>query len=272
MVSLFCIIEKKEGVTMLAILSPAKTFSMVEEGRLKSYKPLQFHEQTLELMRILQSYSQEELAKLMKMSLDLAKVNEQRNHTFEDTSVMQAYEAILYFYGEAYKGLDAQSLGQEELLYLNDHVRILSGLYGVIRPLECIKPYRLEMGTKLSNPKGKDLYKYWKEHLTKYFLQLLSETSGDKALIQLASEEYSKVLDLKVIQKHYPVIEISFKDYKNGQYKVVGMYAKKARGQMIRYITTKQIDQIDELKAFGEDGYRFNEILSTQNHFIFTRE
>lgn len=257
---------------MLAILSPAKIFSKIEEDKLKDYTPLRFHEQTVELVKILQGYSREELAKLMKMSLDLAEVNEQRNHTFEDDTIKQSYEAILYFYGEAYKGLEAQSLEERDLLYLDEHVRILSGLYGVLKPLECIQPYRLEMGTKLSNPKGKDLYKYWKESLTEYCLELLSKTTGDQALIQLASEEYSKALDLKMIQKHYPVIEVSFKNYKNGQYKVIGMYAKKARGQMIRYIATNKVDQVNQLKNFNEDGYQFNEALSTDCHFVFTRE
>ena len=256
---------------MLAILSPAKTFSALDEVHLKTYKPLIFHEQSLELVKILKSYSREELASLMKMSLELAQVNEERNHTFEDLSLRQAYEAILYFYGEAFKGVDAVSLSPEGLAYMDEHVRILSGLYGVIKPLELIKPYRLEMGTKLINPKGRDLYSYWKTCVTEYFLSALETTSGDRVLINLASEEYSKVLDLKRISKQYPVIQVSFKEAKNGQYKVVGMYAKKARGQMIRYIARNQIEQVEALKAFNEDGYTFNEQLSDSIHFVYTR-
>lgn len=257
---------------MLAILSPAKTFSVPEQEQLKVYKPLLFHEATLVLIQKLKSYSQEELAKLMKMSLDLAKVNEVRNHTFENKELKEAYEAILYFHGEAFKGLEAETLSDEALGYIDKNVRILSGLYGVIRPLEPIKPYRLEMGTKLINDKGKDLYAYWKETLTDYFLQALSETSGDKALIQLASEEYSKVLDLKRIRKQYKVIQISFKEHKEGQYKIVGMYAKKARGRMIRYMAEHAIDTIEGLKEFNEEGYVFNEVLSNAEHFVYTRE
>lgn len=256
---------------MLAILSPAKTFSALDEAQLKTYQPLPFHEQSLGLVEILKTYSREELASLMKMSLELADVNEGRNHTFENLSLKQAYEAILYFYGEAFKGVDAVSLSPEALTYMNEHVRILSGLYGVIKPLEVIKPYRLEMGTKLINPKGKDLYSYWKACLTEYFLQALEATSGDKALIGLASEEYSKVLNLKTISKQYPVIQISFKEAKGGQYKVIGMYAKKARGQMIRYIAVNQIDTVEALKAFDEEGYKFNEKLSEPTHFVYTR-
>lgn len=256
---------------MLAILSPAKTFLTPTDEKLKVYKPLLFHKETLALMEKLKSYNQEELAKLMKMSLELARVNEERNHNFENNELEEAYEAILYFYGEAFKGLDAETLSEEELCYIDEHVRILSGLYGVIRPLEPIKPYRLEMGTKLINDKGKDLYAYWKESLTDYFLKALSETSGDKALIQLASEEYSKVLDLKAIKKQYQVIQVSFKECKEGQYKIVGMYAKKARGRMIRYMAQHAIDTIEGLKQFNEEGYVFNEDLSDAGHFVYTR-
>lgn len=256
---------------MITILSPAKTFNTLVAEELKTYKPLSFHKESLELIERLKGYSKEELAKLMKMSMQLAEINEVRNHTFEDINLKEAYEAILYFYGEAYKGLDAKTLSQEELEYIHKNIRILSGLYGVIAPLEVIKPYRLEMGTKLINEKGKDLYSYWRQQLTNYFLKLLSETSGEQVLIQLASDEYSKALDLKMIEKQYRVIQISFKEYKEGKYKIVGMYTKKARGLMIRYMAQNAISKAEDLKQFNEEGYVFRSDLSDGSHFVYTR-
>ena len=256
---------------MIAILSPAKIFRELQEGEGKVYTPLQFHQESIELIEVLKEYSEEELASLMKMSMELAKVNKERYNNFYNLEEKNAYEALLYFHGEAYKGIESETLTNKAKAYIHDHVYILSGLYGMVKPLECIKPYRLEMGTKFSNSVGKDLYTFWKDKLTQVILEALKETTGEKVLLNLASDEYSKVIDFKKIEVHYPVVKISFKEQKGEIYKVVGMYAKKARGMMIRYIGECEIDSIEGIKAFDQEGYSLNAELSTSNHLVFTR-
>lgn len=256
---------------MIAILSPAKIFRQLDKEEGKSYEPLGFHQESLELINHLKQYDEQGLATLMKMSLDLAQMNKERYHTFSNLEQKDAYEALLYFHGEAYKGIGSECLTDEVKAYINDHVRILSGLYGLIKPLDCIKPYRLEMGTKLSHGSGKDLYSFWKEKLTQALLEALEKTTGDQVLLNLASDEYSKAVDFKQIEKQYPVVKVSFKEQKGETYKVVGMYAKKARGMMVRYIGENKIDTLEGLKAFDEEGYTFNSQLSTPKHFVFTR-
>ena len=256
---------------MITILSPAKIFRELKEGEGKVYKPLQFHNESLELIQVLKQYDEEELAKLMKMSKDLAKINKERYKNFHNLEEKNAYEALLYFHGEAYKGMEAENLTDEAKNYIHDHVRILSGLYGMIKPLECIKPYRLEMGTKFSNSVGKDLYAFWREKLTQALIKTLEQTTGERVLLNLASDEYSKVIDFKRIESLYPVVKISFKEQKGETYKVVGMYAKKARGMMIHYIGEKGIDSIEGIKAFSQEGYSLNLELSTPKHLVFTR-
>lgn len=255
---------------MLMILSPAKTFK--EEGINYSQlsEQLRFKEQTKELVALLQTYSVEDLAQLMKMSQALSELNTKRFETFYHDKE-QAMLAIHAFEGEAYKGLDSLSLTETALQYSEQHLLILSGLYGAIRPFDYINPYRLEMQTKLTNSKGKDLYSFWKEELTTYVLERLAHSSGEQVLVNLASNEYSKALNLKEIQKHYPVITIEFKEQKGDSYKVVGMYAKRARGMMVRYILNHQIENVEEIKAFDLDGYSFNMDLSDEGKWIFTR-
>lgn len=256
---------------MITIISPAKIFRTLEKQEYKTYNPLKFHEESVELIELLKRYTEPELAKLMKMSDELAKINSERYKNFTDIEEVNAYEALLYFYGEAYKGLEASTLDQPTLAYLHEHVCILSGLYGVIQPLECIKPYRLEMGTKFTNSVGKDLYAFWKDRLTTHMMKALERTTGDQILLNLASDEYSKALQLKIIQKQFPVIKVSFKEKKGDSYKVVGMYAKKARGLMVRYIGENRIDTIEAIKSFNEDGYELNIEESSEEHFVFTR-
>lgn len=257
---------------MITILSPAKIFRELQEGEGKVYNPLQFHNESLELIEALKQYNEEELAELMKMSMELAKINKERYNNFHNLQEKNAYEALLYFHGEAYKGIESESLTEKARAYIHDHVRILSGLYGMVKPLECIKPYRLEMGTKFSNSVGKDLYAYWKEKLTQVMLETLKETTGEQVLLNLASDEYSKVIDFKKIEAHYPVVKISFKEQKGEVYKVVGMYAKKARGMMVRYIGEYEVDSIEGIKAFNQEGYSLNIELSTSKHLVFTRK
>ncbi|MDE5978071.1 MAG: peroxide stress protein YaaA [Turicibacter sp.] len=255
---------------MLMILSPAKTFKIIKESSLELSDDLIFKNKTKQLVEQLQSYSVTELANLMKMSEALAEVNQLRFSQFYEKTKQGMY-AIHAFEGEAYKGLGSLSLTEQALKFSQESFRILSGLYGVLRPFDIMNPYRLEMGLSWSGEHGKDLYDYWKSDLTHYFLNELKETNGDQALINLASKEYSKSLNLKEIEKNYPVITIEFKEQKGEAFRVVGMYAKRARGQMARYILNHQLHQVEKLKAFNEGGYTFNETLSTEKTWIFTR-
>lgn len=250
---------------MLMIISPAKTFT--REENFADYKALRFEEKTAHLIARLKAYSVEDLIKEMKMSEALAKVNHQRYANFYKEAVGKA--AIDYYYGEAFKAIESKTLSEVARQFMNDHVGILSGLYGYVKPLDIIQAYRLEMAFKFSKAKEDQLYTYWKDTLTQYVLEQLAQTSGDKVLINLASEEYSKVLDLKMIQQKYPVLNIQFKVYKDGKYKTISMYAKHARGLMVRYICTHQIEEISQIKQFNLEGYQFNEALSTDSEWVF---
>lgn len=260
----------KEGLLMIVILSPAKTYK--EEGviRHKLSNNLPFELKTKALVTQLQTYSVAELCSLMKMSEALGVLNQARFDAFYDGAEV-ALEGIHAFDGEAFKGLDSLSLSSSAIAYATDHLRVLSGLYGVIRPTDYINPYRLEMGTKLETAQGKDLYAFWKSTLTDYLLGELSQTDGEQVLVNLASKEYSKALDLKQIDTQYPVITIEFKEQKGEAYKVVGMYAKRARGEMVRFILENQIQKQENLKLFNSGGYMYNEALSTEKSWIFTR-
>ena len=255
---------------MLMMLSQAKTFKTIELEPLDLSNELIFKNKTKQLVNQLQTYSVSELSTLMKISEALAEVNVTRFAQFYEKNQQGMY-AIHAFEGEAYKGLDSLSLNQEALEFSKESLRILSGLYGVLKPFDVMNPYRLEMGLSWSGEHGKDLYQYWKEDLTVHFLNELSETKGDQVLLNLASKEYSKALNLKQIEKTYPVITIEFKEQKGEAFKVVGMYAKRARGQMARYILNHQIHEVEQVKAFNEGGYTFNPDLSTEKTWIFTR-
>ncbi len=253
---------------MLLIISPAKTFT-VEEG-LIDYKPLRFENTTRELVSRIKIYSVEDFMTQMKISESLAVINQQRYQTFYDKPKGKA--AIDYYYGEAFKAIDASTLTQEAREYMQEHLGILSGLYGYVRPLDVIQAYRLEMAFKFSRAKEDQLYSIWKKQLTDYVLEVLENTSSDKVLINLASEEYSKALDLKTIGQNYRVLNIQFKVYKDGKYKAVSMYAKHGRGLMVRYICEHQIEKVDEIKKFDLEGYYFNEALSSEDEWVFIVE
>lgn len=255
---------------MILMIAPAKTFNEKQEKDEK-HRPLLFEQQTQKLIEHLKGYTVEALQQWMNVSEAIAQENVERYKHFEDTP-FRGYKALAAFSGEVYKNIDQETLPKEARAYLDDHLIILSGLYGVLRSTDCIKPYRLEMGTKFEDWVYKDLYQYWKAPLTDYVCQLLQKEEGEKVLINLASTEYSKVLNLKQIKQQYRVIDLSFKEEKTpGQYKVVGMYAKKARGQMLRYIACHKLQTSEAIKAYSEDGYQYNEALSSKDHYVFTR-
>ncbi|MGM9989050.1 MAG: YaaA family protein [Bacillaceae bacterium] len=253
---------------MIVIISPAKTFEQLKVNEeLETTQP-PFLEQTKELIERLKLFSVEELGKEMKMSPTLAQTNHKRFQHFFDNPT---HPAILSYHGAMYKGMEIETYTKEQLEYVGEAVRILSGLYGMVRPFDLIEEYRLEMAMKLANSKGKNLYQFWREILTEKIIEEIEHSIGEKVLIDLCSTEYSKALDLKKIAKKYPIVMITFKERKGDTYKLIGTYAKRARGLMIQYLAKNKVNQLEGIKGFNLEGYVFNDDLSTESEFVFTR-
>jgi len=226
-----------------------------------------FLEQSEKLNKKLKTLSKKNIAELMKISDALSALNYDRNQTWKTPfSPNNAKQAIYSFTGEVFRGIDAQSLSEEKIPLLQDRLRILSGLYGILKPLDLIQPYRLEMGTKLSVQKTTNLYKFWDDQIAK---SLNEELEEGELLVNLASTEYFKVIPKKILK--VPMITPVFKDFKNGEYKTIMTFAKKARGLMVRYIIDHNIKTIEGLKNFNVERYRFSEEMSSENELLFTR-
>lgn len=254
---------------MLIVLSPSKTLDFELEPQTDVFTQPQLLEQAAELARLLKEYTPSQLRKLMKINAKLADLNVQR---FQDWHTPfgpdNAKQAALVFKGEVYNGLNADLFSKDDLNYAQDHLRILSGLYGVLRPLDLMQPYRLEMGIKLKTKKGIDLYTYWGDQITEAINSTL-EATGQKYLINLASDEYFKALNKEKLKAE--IVTPTFKDYKNGSYKFMTVYGKKARGMMARFILRKRLTDVEQIKLFEEDGYYFNEQMSVDKTWVFTR-
>ena len=252
---------------MISILSPAKRMEIVQNDL--NYTIPEFLELTGKLINELRAFNSAGLQKLMGISPKLADLNFERNQQFTAKhSKDNASQAILAFKGDVYIGLDASTLDKGDLDFAQQHLRILSGLYGILRPLDLIQPYRLEMGTKLKNPRGNNLYDFWKNILTEKLNQEIKQ-SGSNILINLASDEYYKVLDTKNLKAD--IVKIVFKEYKGDKLKFISFNAKKARGLMSRYIIKNRINDKESLKGFDFDGYFFEEDLSKKNKLWFIR-
>jgi uncharacterized protein len=254
---------------MLAVISPAKTLDFETPPITSASSVPDFLDQSQHLIERLRSYSEEQLASLMSISPKLAALNCQR---YEDWhlpfSAGNARQAILAFKGDVYTGFTLDQYTAEDFKYAQKHLRILSGLYGLLRPLDFIQPYRLEMGTKLATDTGKDLYAFWKTRLG-HAVHGAIQASGGKVLVNLASQEYFQALDPKDLKAR--VINPVFKDQKNGQFKIISFHAKKARGCMSDYIIRNQVREPEGLKGFQGMGYRFNAALSGEDTWVFTR-
>ena len=249
---------------MLAVISPSKTQDFTKTDIVK-YSQTRQAKQTLELIDILKLKSKDDIAKLMSISEKLANLNFDRFQEFSNEfNLNNAKQAILAFKGDVYNGIDTPSLTADDLDFAQENIRMLSGLYGVIRPLDLIQPYRLEMGTKLANPKGKNLYEFWGDGISKVLNIDESET-----LINLASNEYFKGIDKKSLNAN--IIDIVFKENKNGKYKVIGIYAKHARGLMVNFIIKNRINNAEKLKEFNTEDYTFNTNISDEKTWVFTR-
>ena len=254
---------------MLTLLSPAKTLDFDTPPVTSTATQPRFADDSAALVDVLKGYSPAQLGNLMKLSPALAELNVQRYHDWRlPFSAANAKQAILAFKGDVYTGLNADTLSAAQLEFAQQHVRILSGLYGLLRPLDFIQPYRLEMGTALPNSQGKDLYAYWGERITLAVNQAL-HSSGSEVLVNLASNEYFSAVKPKQLTGR--LITPVFKDEKNGQYKIISFYAKKARGLMTRWIIEQQLNSPDLLPEFNAAGYRFSEEDSRGDTLVFKR-
>lgn len=256
---------------MITIISPTTTmdFNKIQTIDLSS-NPI-FLDDVNYLINLLKNLSVDEVSNLMNLSEYLSNLNFNRYQNFNSKDNPRL-QSILAFDGEVFNSMNSSSFTNDDLYFANKHLKILSGLYGILCPLDSIQPYRLEMKAKLDNEFGKDLYKFWKEKITNYLINNL-EKHKNKILVNLASSEYIKAIDLKEIKKHAKFIDIVFKEYNpsNNTYKVKGLYAKKARGYMVNYIIKNKIDDTDSLKLFNYEGYKFNIELSNNDVFTFTR-
>ena len=252
---------------MKLVISPAKSLDF--ETQLPTVQATQpeLLKQSERLHKVLKKKSVKALSELMKISKDLSQLNYDRNQEWEIPFTKDnARPAIYAFNGDVYRGLDAYTIPKSKIDRLQDTVRILSGLYGVLKPLDLMQPYRLEMGTKLSVGKNKNLYEFWKQDITK---TLNAELKDDELFLNLASVEYFKAVDAKTLK--VPVINVDFKELKNGAYKTIGIYAKLARGLMTRYIIDENAKTMEDIKAFDIENYRFHEKLSGEHNLVFTR-
>ncbi len=253
---------------MLLVISPSKTQNFQCRDYPDYSIPVQL-EQSRQLISVLKKMTAEELGELMKISDKLSQLNRQRFTKFRPPFDLQnARQALLAFKGDVYNGIDADNYTDEDFAFAQNHLRILSGLYGVLKPLDLIQPYRLEMCTKLATEHGKNLYEFWGEKVTKALNQDI-EKQENPLLVNLASIEYFKVIKTKLLKA--PVLTISFKEKKNGQYKVIALYAKRARGLMADFVIQKKITDINQLQNFDREGYQFNEALSNRKEWVFCR-
>lgn len=229
-----------------------------------------FIPQAGQLIEDLHKFKIDELAALMKMSQKLALLNYDRFANWRPKHTTQNSAPAMYsFTGEAYRGLDAASLSAADAAYAQQTLRILSGLYGVIRPLDLIQPYRLEMGTRHGFWGKKNLYAFWADTITQTIIKAVEESPGEKFLVNLASNEYLKAIDVKKFKNN--MVNVSFYEEKDQQLKMVTVYAKKARGMMARFIIENRIEKLEELRAFDSDGYFFSNQHSEANHLVFVR-
>lgn len=255
---------------MLIVISPAKTLDYETVPKTKVFTTPDYLAQSQQLINRLRNFSSLDISDLMKVSAKIANLNFERYETWKKPfTVKNAKQSILAFKGDVYTGLDAESFKADDFKFAQNHLRVLSGLYGLLRPLDLMQPYRLEMGTKLKTDIGKNLYEFWGSDITDGLNKQLKNIKSNY-LINLASNEYFKSVKTKEINAE--IITPAFKEFKNGDYKIIAIYAKKARGLLSRYIIQNKLNDPEDIKSFNEEGYRFNKTLSKGNNFVFTRK
>lgn len=255
---------------MLALISPAKTLDYETALPTDTYTQPRLLEQSQQLIDVCRKLSATEIASLMTVSEKIANLNVERFRDWNaEFDFSNARQALFAFKGDVYTGLDAYHLKDHDIDFAQQHLRMLSGLYGLLRPLDLMIPYRLEMGTKLKNSRGNNLYEFWGSIITDQINQDLAEIDA-KLLVNLASDEYYKSVNEKKIQAE--IIKPVFLDQKNGKYKVISFYAKKARGLMARYLIENKLSQVEQLKAFDSEGYYFDAESSSDKELVFKRD
>ncbi len=254
---------------MLMVISPAKTLDFETPPTTGRFTQPQFLDHSRELIDQLRELTPAQISELMHLSDKLAGLNAARFGSWSpDFTLDNAKQALLAFKGDVYTGLEAETLSEAQLDYAQGHLRMLSGLYGLLRPLDLMQPYRLEMGTRLANARGKDLYAFWGTRISEWLNEALAD-QGDNLLLNLASTEYFSAVKRSSLKAR--IIDTEFKDFKNGQYKIISFYAKKARGMMSRFVIEERINRPEALQAFDVQGYRYNREQSTPDKLVFLR-
>lgn len=255
---------------MLILISPAKTLDLSPQTKTKIYTTPDFLRESRRLIKRLREFSPEQLAALMNISDKLAQENYTRYKKWKTPfSPENAKQSLLAFQGDVYVGLAAESFKAADFKFAQKHLRILSGLYGILRPLDLMQAYRLEMGAKLDTAGGSDLYEFWGDKINAAVSDALDE-QGDRILINLASKEYFKSVRAGSLEAR--VITPDFREKKNGKYRMLSFFAKKARGMMASHVIRNRLKRAEDLKAFSDDGYRYNEGLSSGDRWVFTRD
>ena len=255
---------------MLMVISPAKTLDYETAPATERHTLPRHLQHSRELIEVLRDMSPQEIGKLMSISDKLAALNVARFGSWTDTFTSDnSKQALLAFKGDVYTGIHAEDFSEDDFDFAQQHLRMLSGLYGILRPLDLMQPYRLEMGTKLANPRGKDLYTFWGNHITDWLNAELAE-QGNGVLLNLASQEYFGAVKPKALNGR--LIETVFRDQKNGQYKIISFYAKKARGLMARYVIKERLKDPEGLKDFNTDGYYYDQASSGPDKLVFLRD
>ena len=255
---------------MLHLISPAKTLDFATPPKTTEFTQPQFLDHSQELIKDLRQLSPPQVSKLMAISEKLGELNAQRFLEWQTPfTPHNAKQAVLAFKGDVYTGMDAGKFSKANFAFAQQHLRILSGLYGLLRPLDLIQPYRLEMGTGFANARGKNLYHFWGDIITDQLNQELN-AQKERVLVNLASNEYWSVVNTKKL--HAEVITPVFKDYKNGQYKIISFFAKKARGMMSAYIIQNKLKKVEAIRSFDVAGYRYDERMSSPKEWVFLRE
>jgi len=250
---------------MLILISPAKTLDYSIPS-FKEYSLPEFNSEISALVHVMKEKSAQEIGSLMHVSESLATLNEERFKTFQQNfNTDNSKQALLAFKGDVYTKIEVENYTAEDFEFAQNHLRILSGLYGLLKPLDLIQPYRLEMGTRLETQKGKNLYEFWDSKIAK----AIREAAQGKSIVNLASQEYFKAVELKTLQT--PLINIHFKEFKNEKYQVIGLFAKQARGMMTNFAIKNKIEDPAQLKVFNQEGYEFSELLSDEANWIFVR-
>ena len=259
---------------MILVISPAKALDYETPPTTATFTQPDFLDHAAELIEVLREKSPAQIAELMSLSDPLSSLNVARYASWSRPFAPDsAKQALLAFDGDVYEGLDAKSLADDDLAWAQDHLRILSGLYGVLRPLDLMQAYRLEMGTRLANPRGKNLYEFWGERITEELNRLLAreEDAGrERVLVNLASDEYFKSVKPRKLAGR--IVTPVFEDWKGGRYKIISFYAKRARGLMARYAIEHRVVTPHQLEAFDVDGYAFHATSSSPERLVFRRK